>query len=176
MARFRKDDIEFHGLGYGYEFAPAVNVKTNGGFISAKVVEQVALHNDEPTFVEWWDQHADDIPDDALHDYWGMACEDGWEQIKNDAEEIFGPVKVYSEGRSDGWAYIEEFRSRDGENPVESWDAIMVAKWGKWARWCKLIADDVPYQMVQSIFGNLFLPEHEEATKRAYRALLRDAS
>lgn len=174
MARFTKADIEFHRLGMGYSFAPAVNVKTNSGYIDRKTVALVAEHNVQPTFVEWWDENEDKFAD-QLPDYWEMACEDGWEMIHNDAQEIFGKVQVFSEGRSGGWAYIHEFRSRDGENPVESWDAIMVAKWAKFSRWAKLIAADVPYVMADMILNNLFLPEHEAAEKRAFRDLIRSA-
>lgn len=179
MARFTKADIEYHGTHNGYWPAPAVNVKTQGGYVTRALVEQVAADNDQPTFVRWWDENESKLSDDTLTYYWQSACEDAWETLQDDAEEIFGRgVKVYSAGRSGGWAYIEQFKAEShgsGYDVTDGWDAIDVAKWGKFARWARLIADDVEYQMVQMILINLFQPEHEAAQKRAFRDLIRSA-
>lgn len=59
------------------------------------------------------------------------ACEDFWGYVQELAHECFGDgVKVHSEGRSGGWALV------DGLTPVEEWDAVALAKWGKFERLC----------------------------------------
>src|SRR5260221_11426319 len=71
---------------------------------------------------EWYDSDREDWT-------FGTACEDGFDMLQNDAQEIFGAsAKVYSTGRQGGWAVVE------GLPDIESWDAIMLSKW---SRFCK---------------------------------------
>lgn len=148
-----KEDIEFHRLGYGYNSVPAVNVKVHFWLEDAYKLFRKYEPDANPHFtVEWIEQHT---PDDDT-DYWmhlfSFACESGWEQIQGYAEEIWGKgVKVYSEGRSGGWAYVDGI-----DTDVDSWDAIDLARWRRFAKFARAEADDVPYQMVSSIYINEF--------------------
>lgn len=154
-SRFTKADIEFH-YDHGRS-RPAVNVKVHNAWVGefAKLLPQVSEDIDgkaNPHFnEEWLERH---VSEDAWQDYFYSACEDGWELLQMDAEEVFGRgVKVYSEGRQGGWAVVEGI-----DTDVESWDAIAVARWGKFARWARAQADDVPYQMVRHAYINKFRP------------------
>jgi hypothetical protein len=73
------------------------------------------------------------------------------------ADEIFGrPVKVYSEGRCGGWAIV------DGLPDFESWDAVLLARWAKFARVARSLADNIPTQMVALLEINDWERECEE--------------
>lgn len=79
--------------------------------------------------------------EDADTAFWG-ACEDGWSALDCEARSIFGGgVAVAAHGRSGGWAIVS------GLPPVETWDAIMVSKWSRFARFAadtvKLVPDDM---------------------------------
>lgn len=73
------------------------------------------------------------------------------------AEECFGPgVKVYSEGRSGGWAIV------DGLPPFDSWDAVMVAKWTRFAKWAGEVVDDIPYITMSTVCLNVYEQRADE--------------
>jgi len=60
---------------------------------------------------------------------WDSARELFWESAGNLAAEILGEAAtVYSAGRSGGWLAVH------GLPPVETWDAVAVARWAKFAR------------------------------------------
>jgi hypothetical protein len=87
------------------------------------------------------------------------------EMTKNDID-FHGIGYGSGVGRSDGWAMIAEKRA-DGKigrswtsEDVESWDAIMVAKWAKFALIARQAADDVPYQYLSLLYLNVFLPHY----------------
>jgi hypothetical protein len=102
----RKDEVEYHQLGYGYQSAPAVNVKVQWpypyGEARRKLLADVEREAGEPGFAVWAEERfdADDWPMWAFE----AACADGWDWLQDCAEELFGKgTKVYSEGRSGGW-------------------------------------------------------------------------
>lgn len=156
-----KEDIEFHKL--GYNSVPAVNVKVydslSNGF--RKFVETEGEENIDPRFTEEWIE--ENVPQDAFEYYWMDACEQGWDDLQNKACEIYGSqmiedrsgrhfrYRVYSEGRSGGWAYI------DGINhDVESWDAIEFSQWKRFAEYARIRADWIMYDIVWAIYHNRF--------------------
>jgi hypothetical protein len=157
----RKDDVEFHRLGYGYDSVPAVNVKVSWpqGQKRRELLEEVERETGETGFAGWAEEAqyggelADEWPDWAF----GAACEDAWGMLQTDAEEIFGAgTKVYAEGRSGGWAYIDGMTAED----VEGWDAIALGRWAKFARWARQQADNVPYQEAWIVAVNVYGPAH----------------
>jgi hypothetical protein len=84
------------------------------------------------------------------------TCEDSWEMLGNDVEEIFGPnVKLYAEGRSGGWAVI------DGLADFEEWDAIDLAKWRRFEKYAHIYANDIPYQVACLWYLNIFEPSYK---------------
>lgn len=146
-----KQDVEFHSDSWAHSARPAVNVKIydfdaprEHEFYSAAFTREDAeamLEREEWLF--------------------GAACESKWEDLQSDAEEIFDhyDVKVWSEGRSGGWAVV------DGLPDVEDWDAVLLSKWAKFARYARAQADDVPYTMVWLGYVNTIEPELEANDK-----------
>jgi hypothetical protein len=158
-----KEDIEFHSDGYR-PGNPAVNVKVYDSISSVKLPiclggshpagkpEEFKWHYTEPEFTaDWVEEH---LTDEEYWDYFNMACELGWEELQNIADDIWQDTwhhpKVYSEGRSGGWAVVHNLPD------VESWDAIMLAKWRKFSRIAKATAEYIPEQVMTTIYFNRF--------------------
>ena len=87
-----------------------------------------------------------------LEDWFTFACEMEWDTAEDTARDVLcnNRVKVWSEGRSGGWAVV------DGLPDIDDWDAIMLARWRRFERIARLTADDVPYQMASMIYLNVF--------------------
>lgn len=150
-----KDDIEFHGG------KPAVNVKVDTylrhvklpiclGGVSTRIGSQITWQYTEPEFTaEWVEENLDY---EAIQFYFDNACEEGWQQLQDLADAIwletwYAP-KVWSEGRSGGWAVV------DGLPDVEDWNAVMLSKWRRFAKYAREVADDVPTQVMTTIYLN----------------------
>lgn len=151
---FSKSDITYHQLGYGYDSAPAVNVKVYA-YPTDDLVRQVAtdLGFDADRVLAWWHEYAES--NDALQvDAFSLACERGYDDLQDYAREIWEDrsLTVYSEGRSGGWAYIDQIRA----DAVEGWNAIDVMRWARFAKYARACADDVPYRMVNLIVANAY--------------------
>jgi hypothetical protein len=164
MPRFTKADITFHSDGYR-ERKPAVNVKIYDslaeGFAKWNGPDWIGDHPDTDArfTVEWIEEH---VTDDCQSDYFNMACETGYEYAETDAQEIWGShVRVYSQGRSGGWAVVDGI-----DDDVASWNAIAVARWGKFARWARSTADDTMARVVDMIYHNAFERWAEEESER----------
>ena len=154
MTRFKKADIKFHSEGYGRNMRPAVNVKVYDT-LTDHLVERVKDEQGLPSAfsLEWIDEH---LTDDARSDWFNIACTDGWEMLTELAREIWhhNPrIEVYSVGRSGGWAVVEGI-----SKCVEDWDAIDVARWGRFAKLARELADGIMYQVVDLIAVNEFMP------------------
>ena len=143
---------------------PCVNVKVYADCWSSVVIERVANDNACPSFVGWMQNHLEDMFNNFgrsapswMEHAWNAAIEQGWECLRFDAEGIFGRgVKVYSDGRSGGWCVVE------GLPPVESWDALMLTKWKRFAKWARQQANAIPYSCVDYVYHNVYLPELEK--------------
>jgi hypothetical protein len=150
-----KDDIEFHGG------KPAVNVKVDtylrnvklpiglGGVV--KDGRTTWTYTDPEFTAEWVGENLDE---EAIDFYFWEACREGFEQLQEVAEDIwyedrgwYSP-KVWSEGRSGGWAVV------DGLPDVENWDAVMLGKWRRFTKYARAVADGVPEQMMTTIYIN----------------------
>lgn len=143
---YTRDDVQTH---YDYSRGgPAVNVKVYQDFRAVfHGLPDSDLSNPHFT-LEWVERHCSDEYLDSL--FW-ETCADEWEQIEQDAEGIFGPhVSVEQQGRSGGWAVVH------GLPDIEDWDAIRLAKWRKFERYARQIADGVPYQMLARIYDTDF--------------------
>jgi len=125
MRRFTKDDVETHREGYGYTRLPAVNVKSYVYIDPDKVVD--VYHCSEAT------------AEQAVQNAWECHAQSFWEtDTDSELDYFFGAhhgLKVYSEGRSSGWLVVK------GLPEIESWDAIAVARWGRFARAIRLQVD-----------------------------------
>jgi hypothetical protein len=74
-----------------------------------------------------------------------------WEFAQTLADDTFGAgAKVWSAGRSSGWCVV------DGLPDVDSWDAIALGRWARFARDVRAIADDLPYQTFWGIAANVY--------------------
>jgi len=146
-----KSEIEYHQLGYGYtRRVPAVNVKVYESISSGFKKWAKDNPDKDARFTEEW--IAEHVSDELGERHFQWACEDGWEQLQQRAEEIYGKhVKVYSEGRSGGWAYIHGM-----DTDVESWDAIEFGQWRSFSKFAKEVASGIMYSVVENIYHNMF--------------------
>jgi hypothetical protein len=148
VTNFTKDDIEYHSEGFHRSSRPAVNVKIYKSLDQGYEEWKVDNPDCDPRFtMEWVEQFCENN-----NDFWNAACEDGWEELQEIAVEIWGKnAKVYAEGRSNGWAVIHGI-----DIDVDSWDAIELGKWAKFAKWARDIADHRMYVAVDFIYINAF--------------------
>lgn len=162
----RKSDVTMHTDGYGRERVPAVNVKVDA-WNFPHCVDWSNVESYEGFNTAWIEEHMTEAETDH---YFTFACEVAWEDLQSDAEYIFGEhVKVESQGRSSGWAVV------NGLPDLEQWDAVMLAKWARFAKWARSVADYVPESMVELIALNVYEPmleeqERAEARRRAEAA------
>ena len=153
-------EITFHRLGYGSKSIPMVNVKNYEG------IDSIALPREEfsPQFThKWIEDNEKDV-----EGWYEEACREGWEQLEEIAHEIYenDTFKVYSEGRSDGWAYL------DGLKSFEDWEEDDFTKWAQFSEQAQAVAKDIPYQTVALIYYNVFcLIDEEEEEKLAQSAI-----
>jgi len=145
---------------------PAVNVKIYNLRLEQALTlfqSQNAREDGITAFtLDWVEQLSADVRDD----WWHAACDRGWEQLEEDvnAENVFGrKVTIYSEGRSGGWAIVDGMTAAE----VEHWDAVALARWAKFVRYCRETTADVPYQYLDLIFYNRFQPEYLAQQGRA---------
>ena len=101
---------------------------------------------------------APDVADKAAGYAFDSACEQFWENIPDVAREIFGPCRVYSDGRSGGWLVVHDLPD------VDTWDAVMLSKWAKFS---KAVKSEIAYQMsfgtiIESISANEWAKPHAE--------------
>lgn len=145
-----KADIDYHSDGYR-DSKPAVNVKVYDSLTSGHRKFLKYNPDTDPEFTEEWiEEH---VSEDAMNDYWEFALEQGWEMLQTDAETIFGyGTKVYSEGRSGGWAVVDGITAQS----VEEWDAIEFNKWKRFAKYARQQADDIMYLVIDGIYYNEF--------------------
>lgn len=139
-----KDDVArcYHER-YRDVAVPHVNVKVHGRLEDLRFPLE-----DAPAglTLEWIRKSLSDEELDAL--FW-RTCESEWEMLQQDAEEIFGAgVEVNAGGRTGGWACVT------GLSDISEWDAVMLAKWRRFARYARQTADGVPEQMVYSLACN----------------------
>lgn len=113
MKTYRKDDVETHGERYNRTQYPAVNVKCYSFPSCWKIAD----------YLKCTPEQAEKAGEFAFE----SAQEQFWENVQAYADECFGKgkTKVYSAGRSGGWAVVE------GLPTIESWDAIQLGKWRK---------------------------------------------
>lgn len=120
--RYTKDDIETHSAGYYAPYYPAVNIKAYHYPHCFKVANYLDISEDKA--------------ESLLTAIFENSQMNFWDNVPEYAKEIFGNhVKTYSAGRSGGWVIV------CGLPEIESWDAIMLAKWRKFENMCKAERD-----------------------------------
>lgn len=166
-----KDDIEFHSDYFG-PVRPAVNVKIYADWRRVSLPLDMGRYSDDQGktwknngtdagfTVEWIEEN---VSEGAFETYFQLACENGWEALQDIAEEIYGKdAKVYSEGRSGGWAVVHGI-----DDDVDGWDAVALSKWRKFAKLARATADDVPRALLDGLYANVYEPERDEQTEDA---------
>jgi len=156
-----KEDIEFHSDGYR-DSKPAVNVKVYDSLTNGFCKWKRDNPDENPHFtLDWIEAH---VSDESLQQgFWSM-CEMRWDDLETEAQEIWGShmytdrygarkhsIKVYSEGRSGGWAIVDGIN-----NDVSSWDAIEFTQWKRFAKFARAVADGIMWDVVDSIYNNAF--------------------
>lgn len=137
----RKDDVTFHAEMWRTA-RPAVNVKVWARVDSEEAIGAARREDSslDPRFEAWYREGLE--RESFAESYWSFAIETGWEYLQSLAEDVFGPgVNVYSEGRSGGWAVV------DGLPDFESWDAVMLGRWARFAKRARAAADAIPENM-----------------------------
>lgn len=150
MRSYSRQDVDTHGR----EGFPAVNVKVYRDIRDAWNDFEREEEHDPRFTLEWVYEH---VSDDALSDIFWMTCEHEFEYLESwatgaDGDSLFPGERVtlYRGGRSGGWVEV------DGLPELEEWDAVRLARWRKFERIARAIADYVPAQMLHSIYLNEF--------------------
>jgi hypothetical protein len=119
-------EIEMHTEGFDRPFYPAVNVKV------------YSYGPDHRTVAAKYKISEDDAGT-LLGTVWESACGEFWSyDWDQHAKDIFGKyVSTTSAGRSEGWLEVH------GLPAPETWDAILLGKWRKFA---KEVAEDIKYR------------------------------
>lgn len=155
-----KADVETHHVGYGGRHYPAVNVKVYADLDDG--ISRMEYADDREAFRTWVRDHVTDA--EVYEVWWPAACESMFEQAAEDAKELFGRhVRCYLEGRSGGWLIV------DGLPEIDTWDAIMLGKWRRFAKWARGNADYVPASAADLIAINVHEPllMERDAAERA---------
>lgn len=157
----RKSDVttSYHR---GSQGLPMVNVKVHRGLLDLTYDETCQLALEFPDVLST-NPYADlERAAEGAEWVFDAACESGWENLRNDAADLFGDgVEVYAEGRSGGWAVVR------GLPDVESWDAIALGRWARFVKWAEAGVQYVPYEMAWLLCANVLQPEHDEAMAEA---------
>lgn len=139
---------------------PAVNVKVYGS-VTPAILAKVERDTGEAGFAAWAGELLDSNPQELWDTAWEWAIADGWDNLKANARELFGPgAKVYADGRSGGWCVVE------GIGEPEGWDAIALMRWRRFECWAKAEAADVPYRMADVLAVNTYATERAEREHR----------
>jgi hypothetical protein len=153
---YTREDVQFHSDGYR-EGRPAVNVKVYRNLHDAWQEFESEEPDHDPRFsLDWVEEN---LSDDATDSYFWDVCESERDYLiayaieDNDAifpAAKYGRLSVEQEGHMGGWLAV------DGLPEIEEWDAILLARWRKFERIAREIADGVPLQMLLSIYINAF--------------------
>lgn len=138
MARFTKQDIEIN-YHHGNHDEPTVNVKAQnfgwegGRYASDRLIEDFGCNEDqaEKALEIVFEVHQAQFWDDAHEEAEYYLATPFGVRICHSGNRPCYKAHVYSEGRLGGWLVV------DGLPEVESWDAIKVAAWGRFAHWCE---------------------------------------
>lgn len=165
--RFRKSDITTH---YSQDYSgPAINVKVyqfprDAHPAQARVMAEFGCNRS--------------TADQALEFAYETAQRTFWADVQDVVQEIFGPkAQAFSMGRSGGWLYVGGINA-DAEawallKEWQTWDARMVAKWGRLVAWCQ----EAITHLTSWDFAKEEIQEYiERATEEADAERVRDAA
>lgn len=150
---YSKQSVRFHGDGFR-QGRPAVNVKHWPDIRTE--IDWSEFDNSEA--FRSWVLDLVDKDDSLITTAWEVGCENCWESVQTDAEEAFREtapngnmyVKVWSQGRSGGWAVV------DGLKDFEDWNAIDLSAWRRFEKWAQQDARNLAYEMVSFLYLNVW--------------------
>lgn len=157
----RKSEVQFHSD--RREMHAAVNVKLRHWREPAPETVAADFGASPETaqeFAAWWAK----LSDEQRQGWADIATGDGWEQLAEEARSIWPGqgAKVYSEGRSAGWAVVSlNGRVTFTREDVAAWDAIALGRWARFVRACAEVCTDLPYQTLWQAYANGFEPKQE---------------
>jgi hypothetical protein len=160
----RKSDIDTYYDDWKRERLPSIYVKVNDAYRWATFAREAATEHgasaeEAQSFADWCDEHDED---EDLYWLFDAACQSGWENAQCDADNVFDTaVTVRACGRSGGHLVV------DGLPDIDSWDAVAVAKWGRFVRYCEAGVKNVPYEMAVLAWLNVGEPMLAEADAEA---------
>lgn len=176
----RKDEVQisYHQDGHG---CPMLNVRVDYPICRDAwhaLAAEVEACTGMAGFAAWFDA----LPDDGEAAQWAFdaACEQGAESAVESAGEIFGAAfghhadrerRVWQTGRSGGWLYVE------GLPDVETWDAVQLGKWARFAKVCAETVAGIPYAALDLLAFNAYAAECEAfaAAERLAESVAADA-
>jgi hypothetical protein len=170
MARrsYSSEDVQTHTDGYR-DPLPAVNVKVYTTIEQAWDQYQREEMPDPGFTLEWIE---DNVSEDLLQARWENACEfeyECFEEWATTAEDSLFPgdnVTLEVQGRSGGWIAVR------GLPDLEDWDAVLLARWRKFERIARDIADGIPYQVLSLLYINDYEWAQDEQREAARAANL----
>jgi hypothetical protein len=145
---YNKDDVEFHSEYYGRNNLPAVNVKVYHSPSIYKIIDAIPeLKNMED------DELAEVLVEKAAEMSFNMECELFWNEFAQEIADNHFPedrVKIWSQGRSNGWLVVEGLKSFD------EWNAIDLRRWQGFENAIKATVNDLTSleTMVNDITAN----------------------
>lgn len=175
----------------------ALNVKVHRG-ATAEELRDVAEGNgeDPAAFAAWWNEETSGNGSEALRDAEELAVSDSYEMARESAEELFGKaVRVYSDGRSSGWLYLDRGPDVDDvraaieqvsaeldpadEDPTwtasERADAAaLLAKLDSFREQCAAAVADFPRRVAWQACANVYAHERAER-ERAEKVMAAEA-
>ncbi len=164
MRTYTRDDVQTH---YGSD-RPAVNVKIYRD-LSDGFRDLSKYGDDAPEgFTEEWvretfsDQYLDEVF--WITCGWEFEYLESWATSPDDALFPDHHVTLEQDGRSGGWVVVT------GLPDIEEWDAILLARWRKFERIARELADDIPYQWVTSLLYNEWEAREVETAEQARAA------
>jgi hypothetical protein len=149
MTRYTRDDVQTHGS------LPAVNVKVYKTLHDAWSTF-VREEKPDPRFtLDWIEEHVSETELDSA--FW-MTCEHESEYLRDwatstDKDDSLFPddrLRLWHEGRSSGWIVVS------GLPEIEEWDAVRLARWRRFERIARNIADGIPHAMLNALYFNEF--------------------
>jgi hypothetical protein len=166
---YSRDDVQTHSDGYR-ESLPAVNIKVYTTIDQAwdQFQREELAEEDSDFTLEWIEEN---ISEELLQARWEGACEFEYEYFEawatgKDGDSLFpdDSVTLEIEGRSGGWIAVR------GLPELEEWDAVRIARWRKFERIARDIADGIPYQVLSLVYINDYgwaRTEREESARAA---------
>jgi len=143
MSGYSRDDVSFHSDGFG-ERRPAVNVKIYRDIRDAWPEFERSERAEDGLTLEWIEENLSE--DDLAETFW-RACESEFEYLERwatgaDGDSLFPDhsVTLHQTGRSGGWIEVE------GLPDIEEWDAVLLARWRRFERIARELADGIPLQ------------------------------